>query len=267
MRNRSVHGGRHELGQNFLVHRPTIATIVDLIATTDGPILEIGAGDGALTVPLAALDRSLRAIDIDEHRVARLRRRLPDIDIEQSDAMREPLGRPVIAGNLPFHITTPLLRRLLQSARWNHAIVLTQWEVARKRAGVGGATMMTAQAAPWFTFELHGRVPAHGFAPRPSVDGGILAIHRRDTPLVERDDRHRYERFVHGVFTGRGRGIAAILRMRSAAAHRAIQHALDRASVAQNALPRDLTAEQWPTLWHALSPSHSPGRNRRKDNP
>lgn len=265
MRNRSVHGGRHELGQNFLVHRPTITTLIELIAETDGPILEIGAGDGALTVPLATLGRPLRAIDIDEHRVARLRRRLPGIDIEQADAMREPLDRPVIVGNLPFHITTPLLRRLLESPAWNHAIVLTQWEVARKRAGVGGTTMMTAQAAPWFTFELRGRVPAHGFTPRPSVDGGILAIHRRAIPLVEHADRHRYERFVHGVFTGRGSGIAAILRPRSVAAARAIPRALDRASVRHDALARNLTADQWAALWNALGADQSPARDRRKD--
>lgn len=265
MRNRSVHGGRHELGQNFLVHRSTIAKIVDLIAATDGPILEIGAGNGALTVPLATLGRPLRAIDIDEHRVARLRRRLPALDIEQRDAMREALDRTVIVGSLPFHITTPLLRRLLEASAWHHAIVLTQWEVARKRAGVGGTTMMTAQAAPWFTFALHGRVPAHGFTPRPSVDGGILAIHRRATPLVSHADRRRYGRFVHDVFTGRGRGIAEILRTRSACSPSTIQHVLERSSTDRKALPRDLAAEQWAALWNALGATRSPDRKHRKD--
>jgi 23S rRNA (adenine-N6)-dimethyltransferase len=262
MRKRSVHGGRHELGQNFLVHPPTITKIIDLIAETDGPILEIGAGDGALTVPLAALGRPLRAIDIDEHRIARLRRRLPGNDIEQADALREPLDRPVIVGNLPFHLTTPLLRRLLDASAWNHAIVLTQWEVARKRAGVGGATMMTAQAAPWFTVELHGRVPAYGFTPQPSIDGGLLAIRRRDIPLVADVDQRSYASFVHGIFTGRGRGVADILRQRSVCDPRTIKHVLDQSSTNQNALPRDLSADQWAALWKALGSA----RNRRKGN-
>nr|WP_231980838.1 hypothetical protein [Tessaracoccus coleopterorum] len=39
-------------------------------------------------------------------------------------------------------------------------MLLTQWEVARKRCGIGGSTMLTAQTAPWFTFDLHGRVPS-----------------------------------------------------------------------------------------------------------
>lgn len=248
MRNRSTHGGRHELGQNHLIHRPTIRRIVELVAATDGPILEIGAGDGALTVPLAALQRPLRAIDIDELRVARLRRRLPHVDIQRRDALHEPFDRAVIVGNLPFHITTPLLRRLLESSGWRHAIVMTQWEVARKRAGVGGGTMMTAQAAPWFTFELHGRVPAHAFAPRPSVDAGILAIGRRDAPLVPVAERARYDRFVRAVFTGSGRGIAAILRSRR---FPDVASVLDRSGIRRDALPRDLDPKQWAVLWHA----------------
>lgn len=250
MRNRSPYGGRHELGQNFLTHRPTIVTMIDLISLTDGPILEIGAGNGALTAPLATLGRPVRAIDLDEYWVARLRRRLPGVEIDRADAMRERLDRPVIVGNLPYHLTTPLLRRLLSSGHWRDSIVLTQWEVARKRAGVGGGTMMTAQSSPWFTFELHGRVPSHGFTPRPSVDGGILAIRRRATPLVDGADRRQYERFVRDAFTGRGHGMAAILR--GAAPPGAIHSALHLAGVAKNALPRDVTTEQWPALWHAI---------------
>ncbi len=71
---RSSHGGRHELGQNFLHHQPTIDRIAALVHGTSGSILEIGAGDGALTRALAGLGRPLTAIDIDEHRVRRLRK-------------------------------------------------------------------------------------------------------------------------------------------------------------------------------------------------
>ncbi len=89
--------------------------------------------------------------------------------IERADATRHPFDRAVIVGNIPYHLTAPILRRLLSRPRWHDAILLTQWEVARKRAGVGGGTMMTAQAAPWFEFALHGRVPARSFRPVPNV--------------------------------------------------------------------------------------------------
>ena len=119
---RSVHGGRHELGQNFLNHRPTIDRITRLVDGTSGPVLELGAGDGALTRELVRLGRPLTAIDIDEHRVRRLRRALPKVRIEHADATRYPLDAPVIAGNIPFHLTTPILRRLLASHGWQHAV-------------------------------------------------------------------------------------------------------------------------------------------------
>lgn len=69
-------GGRHELGQNFLVDRQVVGRIVALVAATHGPIVELGAGGGALTHRLAALDRPLTAIEIDPARAEALRVRL-----------------------------------------------------------------------------------------------------------------------------------------------------------------------------------------------
>jgi 23S rRNA (adenine-N6)-dimethyltransferase len=249
---RSRHGGRHELGQNFLVHRPTIDRLVGLVAATDGPVLEIGAGDGALTVPLARLGRDLTAIDLDERHVEALRRRVPTVSVEHADVLRHPLDRPVVVGNVPFHLTTPVLRRLLRHDTWRHAVLLTQWEVARKRAGVGGATMMTAQAGPWFTFTLHGRVPARHFRPVPGVDGGLLTATRRPGPLVPARDRRAYEAFVRRVFTGRGRTLADVLAGAAGVPRRASVKLLADCGVPAGALPRDLAAEQWARLWRAV---------------
>lgn len=263
MRNRSRHGGRHELGQNFLVHRPTIDRIVALVADTTGPILEIGAGDGALTGPLAGLGRRLTALEIDEHRVRLLRRRVPRATVVQGDALTRPFDHPVVVGNVPYHITTPIMRRLLAANRWQHAVLLTQWEVARKRAGVGGSTMLTAQTAPWFVFELHGRVPARGFRPVPSVDGGLLAITRRGSPLVEPEHRRRYEAFVRAVFTGRGNGLEAIVQSYTGWSTSTTRHALDRARTAARSLPRDLDAYQWAALWEAVMSQQDDDRRLR----
>ncbi|MEW1834226.1 23S ribosomal RNA methyltransferase Erm [Microbacterium sp. NPDC079995] len=251
MRTRSVHGGRHELGQNFLIHQPTIDRIAALVAATNGAILEIGAGGGALTTALAGLGRDLCAIDIDERRIAALRRAHPGVRVAHADALRHPLDAAVIAGNVPFHLTTPILRRLLQRPVWRDAVLLTQWEVARKRAGVGGGTLLTAQAAPWFEFALHGRVPARAFRPMPSVDGGILSVTRRGSPLVPLAERRAYERFVGDVFTARGRGMAAILSTAGRMPRPAARRVLDRVGIEHDSLPRDLSAHQWSGLWHA----------------
>src|SRR5690606_31074799 len=123
-------GGRHELGQNFLVHRASLERMTSLVAATTGPILEIGGGDGALTAPLSKLGRDLHVIDIDPRRVSRLRTRFPQVHVEHADALRARLDRPVVVGNIPFHLTTPILRRLLSRGSWRDAVLLTQWEVA-----------------------------------------------------------------------------------------------------------------------------------------
>jgi 23S rRNA (adenine-N6)-dimethyltransferase len=239
--------GRHELGQNFLVDHEVIRRIVSLAAQTTGPLVDWGAGDGGLTHPLAALGRPLTAVELDPRRVDRLRQRVgPHVCISEGDILRHapPPGATVVS-NVPFHLTTPVLRHLLASDGWPLAVLLVQWEVAKKRAGVGGTTQLTAQWWPWFDFRLDSRVPANAFRPRPSVDGGILVIERRARPLVLRAERRSYQQLVRRVFTGRGKNLPAVMaragRVSETRAQRFCRdHALETGS-----LPRQLTAQQW----------------------
>ncbi len=198
------------------------------------------------------MGRRVTAIEIDEHRVRRLRRRLPGATIEHADALTRALDHPVAVGNIPFHLTTPILRRLLGDGGWDDALLVTQWEVARRRAGVGGRTMLTAQTAPWFTFALHGRIPARHFTPSPSVDGGLLEIRRRAAPLVSDRDRADYEHFVRSVFTGRGSGFACIVSTSSGLPRGQVRRLLARTRIPSGSLPRDLSAEQWAALWAGI---------------
>ncbi|KAA9143497.1 23S ribosomal RNA methyltransferase Erm [Microbacterium lushaniae] len=250
----SPHGGRAELGQNFLRDPHAIARTIDLVHSTPGSILEIGAGDGALTLPLSRLARPLRAIEIDPARAQALRRRAPHIDIVAADGLQVPLDRPTLVSNVPFHLTTPLLRRILHSGTWTHAVLVLQWEVARKRAGVGGRTMMTAQTDPWFSFSLEGRIPSHAFTPRPGVDAGLLRIQRRTAPLVPLAERGAYSAFVRRVFTGRGRTLMRLVTNAApGSSPQAVGDALARAGVPSSALPRDLRPAQWADIWRAAA--------------
>jgi 23S rRNA (adenine-N6)-dimethyltransferase len=248
----SPHRGRHEHGQNFLHDRAVVDTIVEIIARTDGPIIEVGAGDGALTVPLQRLGRPLTAIEIDPRRAARLAKhtagstRVVDADFLR---YRLPSAQHVIVGNLPFHLTTAMLRRILHGPGWTDAVLLVQWEVARRRAAVGGATMMTAQWWPWFEFTLVRKVSAESFRPKPSVDGGLLTVSRRAEPLVDIADRRRYQAMVHQVFTGRGHGIAQILARGDV--RRNTRQWLRDNNIRPSAMPRDLSAAQWADLFAA----------------
>lgn len=259
--------GRHELGQNFLTDRKAVDTIVDLVSRTDGPIIEIGSGGGALTLPLQALRRPITAIEIDPRHAQQLRHRVdPSTTVVHGDFLRYRLPRTphTIVGNLPFHHTTAMLRRILHAEHWTASVLLVQWEVARRRAAVGGATMMTAQWWPWYDFGLAGRVPASAFTPRPGVDAGLMTITRRIDPLVDPALRTRYSAFVHTVFTSKGHGLHQILpRVAGDLAKAAVKKWLAEQRFRGTPLPRDLSPGQWSELF-AIIDRRSPSTDRKR---
>ena len=156
-----------------------------------------------------------------------------------------------------------MLRRILHAPGWTDAVLLTQWEVARRRAGVGRSTMMTTQWAPWFAFTLHGRVPARAFTPRPGVDGGIITIHRRELPALPISQRRRFQQFVHRVYTGPGHGAAQILaRATTVGSVKSARRLLASHSLGPDVLPGDIPLEAWVGLFQDASSSSPPGRNR-----
>jgi 23S rRNA (adenine-N6)-dimethyltransferase len=239
--------GSQELGQNFLTNPQIIRTVVDLAARTDGPIVEWAAGDGALTLPLAELRRPLEAVEIDPCKAAGLQRRVgPHVCITEGDILRHaPPPTPfTLVSNIPFHITTPVLRRILPMRQWDTAILITQWEVARKRAGVGGATQLTAQWWPWYDFILQQRIPSTAFRPRPSVDAGLLLLRRRQAPLLD-GDRHDYQQWVRRVFTSRGHGMPEILTRSGGLPTPVARNWCAEQHFTYRTLPKNLGANQW----------------------
>ncbi len=242
---------RHDLGQNDLVDARTIRAVVDAAAATRGPIVELAAGTGRLTTPLAGLGRSLTAIELDPRRADALRSRLPAaVRVVQGDLLTAALPRAphVVVGNLPFHLTTAALRRLLAAEHWTSAVLIMQWEAARRRAGIGGGSQLTAQWSPWFAFRVDRRIPSTAFRPRPAVDAALLLIDRRRTPIVPSADRVAYQRWVGAVFSVPGAAALALARVdgtgRRAASERCRRAGID----AERAVSR-ITAEQWGLLW------------------
>jgi 23S rRNA (adenine-N6)-dimethyltransferase len=245
-------GGRHELGQNLLVDRRVVARIAALVPP--GPVLELGAGAGALTRQLAVRAGDVTAVELDPGRVAGLRRALGRrVRVVHADMLRFRLdGVPNVVSNVPFGITTPVLRHLLGQRAWTTAVLLLQWEVARKRAAVGGTTLLTASWWPWYEFDLAGRVPASAFRPRPSVDGGILVIRRRAVPLVPPAERAAYQRLVREAFRG-DRLLPAIRQMLPAAHRRRATQDLTRWT-----RPSELKANAWAALYESVSSAVEP---------
>ncbi len=159
-------------------------------------MLDIGAGRGALTRPLARAGAEVWAVEPDPVWAARLADALADdrtidaraVRIIRADARRISLpDRPYrVVANLPFGLTTDLLRLLLDdpAAGPDRLDLLVQREVARKHAANPPRHLRTAAWAPWWTFELGWTVPRHAFRPVPAVDAAVLTIRRRAEPVL-----------------------------------------------------------------------------------
>ena len=248
-RGRGRRGNRRTLGQNFLRDRDAVAAVVNQIGPPGSQVVELGAGDGAVTAELVRRGHDVTAVELDPRWARTLRRRF-DISVVQGDMLqfRFPREPHRVVSNVPYSITTALLRRLFEERAWTVAVLLVQWEVARKRAGHG--TLVTASWSPWYEVELVRRIPARGFRPVPQVDGGLIRLTRRPEPLVSDAERRAYQRFVASVFAGRGVGLEGVLlpyltrlQLRRWAAARHARDAL---------LPRDLNAYQWASLFRVI---------------
>jgi 23S rRNA (adenine-N6)-dimethyltransferase len=169
--------------------------------------VEIGAGTGRLTQPLSARAGRVTAVELDAMLVDRLRRRFEAqtrVRIVQDDILRTPLpSEPWRAfGNIPFSLTTAILRRLLDdpSGRLERADLLLQFEAARKRAAVHPATLLSLGWLPWWELTLARRIPRLGFEPPPAVDAGLLVITRREPELLEPWERPEYVAVLRRAF-------------------------------------------------------------------
>jgi 23S rRNA (adenine-N6)-dimethyltransferase len=110
-----------------------------------------------------------------------------------------------VVANPPFGHTAAVLRRLLDDpgGGLERADVVVQWQVARHRARVdaGASTdLLGATWGPWWRFARGRRLPAACFRPRPSVDAAVLAVTRRDPPLLAPERLTEYAAFVRAEF-------------------------------------------------------------------
>lgn len=168
-------------------------------------MVEIGPGDGAITLELLRHDAEVVAVEADGRLVRRLRdrtARLPGsrLRVSNADFLSVPLpSRPFrVVASLPFGETTAILARLLDDPRQRvtRADLIVQWEVARKRSASPPATLRSAAWAPWWQFQLGARIRASDFRPAPRVDAGVLVVTRRDPPLLPVTMAADYAAFV-----------------------------------------------------------------------
>lgn len=149
-------------------------------------VMELGAGLGALTAPLAATGARVIAVERDPRFVAKLERRFAGDDgvrVVEADARTVMLPhRPyTVVANIPYAISTALLRRLLdpEATSIAGADLLVEWGFAKRMTDDRPRDLEVAWWQARFELSIAGRVRPGSFRPAPSVDSAHLVVRRR----------------------------------------------------------------------------------------
>ncbi len=244
-----------KLGQNFLVDDNIAQWIVRQLDLEEGEsAIEIGAGTGAMSVPLAQACARLWLVEFDE----RLARHLtghfapnPAVTVEHADAVQHdhrPLfaERPIkILGNLPYscggHI---MIHYLTPPTPFSRAVFMLQKEVAERvvatpRTKDYGAFSLRIQAY-WRPRMLKSIGPA-AFYPRPKVDSSVIVLERRQPGELPVFDHATFDRLIRQGFSQRRKQLKNVLPL---AWDRAVEHL----GVSETARAEELSLDDWIAL-------------------
>ena len=185
-----------KLGQNFLQDEQALQKITEIAdIQVQDTILEIGPGLGGLTRHLALAARQVVAVELDESLFPALRTvlapyanvRLIHADIlklHSADLVTAP--DYLVVANIPYYITSALLRHLLaQSPRPRRLVLTVQEEVAERIcAGSGKMSLLALSVQVYGRAEVAARIPAAAFFPTPSVNSAVVSINIYPEPLI-----------------------------------------------------------------------------------
>ena len=254
---------RKRFGQHFLTDPRILGRIADALAPgASDTVLEIGPGRGALTDILAARAGTVIGVEVDHDLASYLQNRYAaagNVRIVSGDALdiswTSLAGDDfLLAGNLPYNLTTPLLFKAVEPPLPRRAVFLVQREVAdRIVAPEGGKEYgaLSVNLRVVTDVDVVARVPAGAFQPRPSVDSSIIRLAPRAHALLSTDEARPFREFVQSAFGMRRKQLQRILRSMGLDAANA-EHALSAAGIQMTARPETLSVESFVALFRQL---------------
>jgi len=249
---------KKRFGQHFLSDPSILRRIVALAGIEPGDtVVEIGPGGGSLTLELARAAHRVIAIEIDPDLIPHLRSSMPpNVEIVEGDALAEPWPphRFHIVGNLPYNVTTPLLKRFIEHR--DHILgvtVMLQKEVAERLA----ARPSTREYGPlsvlvqYYAAVEYGFTVAPGaFKPRPKVDSSVIRLRWR--PAVP--SAPAFTDFVHHAFAARRKTLANnLLGMFGSLGRQEVAGRIASAGVPAGARPEDLSVAEFMRVYNQFT--------------
>lgn len=255
-----------KLGQNFLHD----AQAIDRIAASLGEcaqrtVVEIGPGHGAITRLLAARAKHLLAVELDPQLAAALRPRFPVqrvtvvqrdvLDFDFAAAAAEAGDKLLVAGNLPYYATSPILLKLAAShAALERAVLMVQREVADRVAAEPGSRDYGLLSV---TVQMFGPVvrlftlPPSAFSPPPDVHSTVIRWSFRPRFAELQVDETAFLHFARQAFAQKRKTLSNNLRAAGYEPAEAVA-ALALAAIPPQARAEELSLEQLAALWHKL---------------
>jgi 16S rRNA (adenine1518-N6/adenine1519-N6)-dimethyltransferase len=272
----------HARSQNFLADPDVLQAILDLAEARPGDrVLEIGPGLGILTGGLMQAGAQVTAIELDRGLTAYLGRRFADeladgrLRLIEGDALDQDLLQVVeppfkVVANLPYHVTSPVLHRLLGGLpRPERLVLMLQLEVAERIAAKpGGMSYLSAFVQYHAEVEIARRVPAAAFEPAPKVESAIVVVRPRAVvPLDEpgSDAEDRLWRLVQAGFRERRKMLRNVLPRQLPVEPARVEAALDALGIGGDRRPQTLSVTEWLGLLDALPPLGADRRGVRTD--
>jgi 16S rRNA (adenine1518-N6/adenine1519-N6)-dimethyltransferase len=261
-------------GQNFLGDESILDEIARLAAPRPGDrVVELGAGLGHLTARLLARGAEVTAVERDRDMARVLRGELGDrIRLVEADAARldyaalardgaAGAGAPRLAvvGNLPYHLTSPILFGLLdQAAHVARAVFLLQREVAERLAASPGEKdwgILSVFLQREAEVSLERIVPPGAFHPPPRVHSAVVLAAFRPPPAAAAVlDPARFRALVKAGFAQRRKTLRNALEAGRVAPPERLAAALAAAAIDPGRRGETLSIEEWAALERALGP-------------
>ncbi|MAQ72567.1 MAG: hypothetical protein CMG20_03260 [Candidatus Marinimicrobia bacterium] len=178
-------------GQNFLVDNNLLDKIIKTIdITTEENVLEIGPGQGALSEKLVDVAKSLSMVEIDPDliKILEVHEKLSGLKIINQDILKVDLDSleidsPVVVGNIPYNITSPIIFWLIDHLdSWDRAYLMVQKEVAQRLTGKIGTkdySRVTVMTRLFFDIKICFSISPNVFIPRPKVQSAFISIEKR----------------------------------------------------------------------------------------
>ncbi|MCC6236933.1 MAG: ribosomal RNA small subunit methyltransferase A [Dehalococcoidia bacterium] len=276
---------RKSLGQHFLVDEFALGDIADACRLEgDTVVLEIGAGPGGLTEELVQRAGHLVAVELDEELAAVTRKRLAShanlaivaadvLDFTPRELLEEggvEIGDAPIAGdapldyvacgNLPYYITQPVVRRLVEAdVPPRRIVVMVQREVAHRMVGgPGEESLLSLSIRLYGRAELLFELPPGAFWPPPKVHSAVVRIERWDEPPLALDDTSepRFFSVLRAGFSEPRKQMHNALGNALGIPDLAVLEILAEAGVAPDVRAQHLTLEEWGRLHGVIEHRH-----------